>query len=73
MHEADPATLGLSVEDAARIAGIGRSRIYEELKEGRLTARKVGKRTLILRTDLEAWLNGLPTMAVKAGDGAAAA
>ena len=42
--------------------GIGRTLVYEEIKAGRLSARKVGNRTLILRTDAEAWAAGLPQL-----------
>jgi hypothetical protein len=45
--------------------GIGRTLVYEEIKAGRLSARKVGNRTLILRTDAEAWAAGLPSLGVK--------
>jgi excisionase family DNA binding protein len=42
--------------------GIGRDAIYREIREGRLPARKFGKRTLILASDLEAFLQSLPRM-----------
>jgi excisionase family DNA binding protein len=51
-----------SVEDAARIASSGRTTVYEEINAGRLKARKVGRRTLILDEDLRAWLASLPVM-----------
>ena len=52
---------GLSVSEACRIAGIGRrTKIYEAIADGRLKARKFGKRTLILRADLQAFLASLP-------------
>jgi excisionase family DNA binding protein len=41
---------GLSILEACRVAGIGRTNIYEAIADGRLTARKFGKRTIILRT-----------------------
>lgn len=53
---------GLSVSEACRVAGIGRTKIYEAISDGRLTARKLGKRTLVLRADLQAFLSNLPTM-----------
>ena len=40
--------------------GIGKSLIYEEIGAGRLRCRKVGRRTLILAGDAEAWRNALP-------------
>ena len=49
----------VSIEEAARIAGLGRSTIYEHLlgaREPRLPSFKVGKRRLILRSAIPAWL-----------------
>jgi excisionase family DNA binding protein len=40
--------------------GIGRSTFYEELKAGRLRARKAGGRTLVLAEDASAWAKSLP-------------
>jgi excisionase family DNA binding protein len=57
----DQTPLGLSILDAARIAGIGRTLLYGEIREGRLPVRKVGNRSLISRDDLVAWLANLPT------------
>jgi excisionase family DNA binding protein len=51
---------GLSVAEACAIAGIGRTKIYEAIKEGSLRARKYGKRCIILRDDLRTFLTGLP-------------
>ena len=58
------APLALGILDAARAAGVGRSTIYENINSGALKARKAGRRTLILRADLQAWLDSFP--AVKA-------
>ncbi len=53
---------GLSVSEACRVSGIGRTKIYEAISEGRLKARKLGKRTLVLRGDLQAFLDNLPVV-----------
>jgi excisionase family DNA binding protein len=53
---------GLSVTEASEIAGIGRTKIYEAISDGRIKARKLGKRTLILRSDLHRFLQKLPTV-----------
>jgi len=42
---------------------IGRSKAYEEIAEGRLKIRKLGRKTLILRKDAEEWLESLPEAA----------
>lgn len=52
----------MSVEQAARFLGIGRSLIFEEIKAGRLVARKVGRRTVILTEDALTYLRALPSV-----------
>ena len=54
--------MGWSIVDAARTANVGRSTVYAEIKAGRLVARKMGRRTIILNQDLQAWLSTLPTL-----------
>ena len=51
-----------SVRDFCQWAGIGRTAFYEELKTGRLAARKFGKRTLIPIAEAYRWLEGLPVL-----------
>ena len=48
--------LAVSVEAARRLAGIGRTVLYEAMGRGDLPSCKVGKRRLILIKDLQAWL-----------------
>lgn len=62
IYERKLEAIGLSVIEAARIAGVGRSTLYEALASGKLQARKLGTRTIILETDLRAWLASLPAM-----------
>tara|TARA_R110000744_G_scaffold333820_2_gene439271 strand:+ start:293 stop:481 length:189 start_codon:yes stop_codon:yes gene_type:complete len=50
----------LSIAQTARLLGIGRSTLYCIIKDGRLPVRKLGKRTLILREDLERFIAELP-------------
>lgn len=52
----------LSLSEFCSSYGIGRTRAYEELKAGRLRARKSGRRTIILQSDAENWLRELPTI-----------
>lgn len=54
--------MGFSINDAVLASGLGRDMIYGAIRDGRLKARKVGRRTLILRADLEAYLCNLPTL-----------
>ena len=51
--------LAYRIPDAVRATGIPRTALYEAIGAGRLKARKDGNRTLILRRDLEAFLEGL--------------
>jgi excisionase family DNA binding protein len=53
---------GLSILEACTVAGIGRTKIYEAIAIGNLKARKYGKRTIILRSDLQNFLSGLPVV-----------
>jgi hypothetical protein len=34
--------------------------LFEEIRKGNITARKVGRRTIITIDDLDAWLKSLP-------------
>ena len=51
---------GYSVEEFGKIYGICRSLTYVEIREGRLKARKVGRRTIIAAEDAERWFSQLP-------------
>jgi excisionase family DNA binding protein len=52
--------LAYSVSDAAACLGLSRAHLYRVIAAGRLQPRKEGKRTLILRSDLLAFLASLP-------------
>ena len=56
----EPQPEGLSILEACRVAGIGRTKLYEAISDGALKARKYGKRTIILRNDLQDFLTALP-------------
>lgn len=51
--------LSLSIEEACSATGLGRTKIYQLIKSGELKAHKIGKRTVILKDDLEEFLNNL--------------
>lgn len=58
----EPSTkAAMTVKDFCHDYGIGRTKVFEELATGRLKKRKLGRRTVILRSDAEAWLAGLST------------
>ena len=50
-----------SINEWCAEAGIGRVKCYEEMKRGRIRAKKCGSRTLIV-TSPKAWLASLPDM-----------
>lgn len=50
----------VSIPEAVRLTGVGRTRLYTEMGSGRLRYRKCGRRTLILIEDLRDWLLALP-------------
>lgn len=54
----NPEPLAYSIADAVRVSSIGRTRIYALINEGRLEARKIGKRTLIPAASLRRLISG---------------
>ena len=52
--------LAFHISDAVGAGAGSRSEIYEALKRGDLKAKKRGRRTIILRDDLAAYLASLP-------------
>jgi hypothetical protein len=53
----------MSIADFCRRYGVGRTTAYEEIRAGRLRARKCGKRTAIGDRDAEDWWLHLPVVA----------
>jgi hypothetical protein len=51
-----------SIADFSLRNGIGPSTTYKEIRAGRLIARKVGRRTIIVDQDEQAWRDGLPRL-----------
>ena len=54
--------ISITVDDATAYCGIGKTKLYELVKEGRFTARKIGRRTLLLTAELDAYIESLPTL-----------
>lgn len=52
--------LAFTVAEAVTATGLSRSAIYEDMKAGKLVARKRGATTLILRDSLIEYLASLP-------------
>jgi len=53
-----PEPLAYTVADACRVSTIGKTRLYQLIAEGKLEARKIGKRTLIPAASLRALIEG---------------
>jgi len=46
--------------EAARVAGISRTRIFEAVRKRELTIRKAGRASIVTHDDLLAWIRSLP-------------
>lgn len=44
-------------------ARISRTTFYKQVNAGRIPLKKVGKRSLVMRSDAEVWLSNLPEVA----------
>jgi len=52
--------LAFTIQEAAAVASIGQTSLYKAISDKQLKARKYGTRTIITRTDLQAFLDSLP-------------
>ncbi len=50
--------LTVTVEDACRITGLGRTRLYELIASGALKSTTIGRRRLVMYSSLEALIHG---------------
>lgn len=53
-----PEPLAYTVAEACRVSTIGKTRLYQLIAEGKLEARKIGKRTLIVAASLRSLIEG---------------
>jgi len=51
--------LAVSVNDATRLFGVGRTRLYRAFQDGDLKLIKCGNKTLVAYSDLQDWLRRL--------------
>jgi excisionase family DNA binding protein len=63
MHVASP---WLTVEEAAGHLKLSKSYIKKEIAAGRLPHRRVGRRILINRAQIDVWVNGKPGVSAEA-------
>ena len=56
-------TGALTVKEFLSWARISRTTFYSQVNKGKIPLKKVGKRSLVLRSDAESWLNSLPEAA----------
>jgi hypothetical protein len=59
-------TISLTIEDAVKVSGLARSRLYELMGRGELEARKAGKRTIITSESLRRYIESLPAANIRA-------
>lgn len=57
--------LGYTIAEACNAAGFGRRFCYEAIADGRLDARKLGRRTIITADSLHRYIENLPTAHIK--------
>ena len=56
--------LSFTIQEAVQATGIGRTKLYEYINSGELEAKKIGKRTIVLKHDLDSFLNNLRSYGV---------
>ncbi len=58
--------IAVSINDAARALGLGRTSIYSLINERKLEARKLGRRTLVTAESIRALIDGAAVVGGKA-------
>jgi excisionase family DNA binding protein len=59
-HQVHVGQEAYTVDETCEAGRFGRTTFYAQLKKGRLRARKLGSKTLVLRADLLDFLKSLP-------------
>jgi excisionase family DNA binding protein len=54
--------LAMSIAEAAIETGVGRDHLYAAIRDGRLQAKKLGRRTLVTHDALQQFLDALPPL-----------
>ena len=54
--------IAYDIPTVIEMTGIGRTTIFGEIRDGKLVARKIGRRTVLMATDVRKWLEATPTV-----------
>jgi excisionase family DNA binding protein len=61
MHTVLPTSnIAYTLDQACEIVGLGKTKLYAEIKAGRLKIKKCGARSIVPRDELQRWLDNLP-------------
>ena len=53
--------ISLPIREACRVSGMNRTRIFAEIRNGNLEAKRAGKQTLVMVASLRAFIDALPS------------
>lgn len=53
--------ISMTLKDASAACGLGQTKLYELIGQGKLDARKAGRRTLIMSASLKRYIESLPS------------
>ena len=54
--------ISMTVEEAASYCGIGKTKLYSLVRDGQLSGRKLGRKTLILTESIDSYVRSLPVL-----------
>jgi hypothetical protein len=61
-HVANENRVAFSIAEVMALTGLGRDSLYHSIGEGKLVVRKHGRRSLVLRDDLQRFIDNLPRL-----------
>jgi hypothetical protein len=62
MNNASPDKHVYSIKQVRELTGFCNEKVYQHIRAGQLIARKCGRRTIVLASDLERFLHSLPRL-----------
>jgi excisionase family DNA binding protein len=62
LNDSTAPKLAYGIADFARAVGVSRDKIYDEIKDGKLRASKIGSRSVITAEAARAYLASLPPL-----------